>query len=74
MGKDGSQKPNPVVALFRFLGDSWAELKKVHFPTKQETIQSSIGVMLLVLFFAIILGLTDFIVGRVVQAVLSVNS
>ena len=74
MGKDGSQKPNAVKAFFQFLGDSWAELKKVHFPTKQETIQSSIGVMLLVLFFAIILGLTDAIIGRVVQVVLNVNS
>ena len=74
VGKDDSQKPNPVVALFRFFGDSWVELKKVHFPTRQETIQSSIGVMLLVLFFAIILGVTDAIVGRVVQVVLNVNS
>ena len=74
MGKDGSQKPNAVVASMQFFGDSWAELKKVHFPTRQETIQSTIGVMLLVLFFAIILGLTDAIVGRVVQVVLNVNS
>ncbi|MCC6932003.1 MAG: preprotein translocase subunit SecE [Deltaproteobacteria bacterium] len=57
-----------------FLSESVVELKKVHFPTRKETIQSTLGVLWLIVIFAFILGLTDWVIGRVIQMVMSYNS
>jgi preprotein translocase subunit SecE len=65
-----TQGSNPVARSVQFVGDSIDELKKVHPPTKQETIQGTIGVLVMVVLFGIFLGLADLIVGKVMQAIL----
>lgn len=52
-------KGNVTLKKSRYLADSIAELKKVSFPTREETIKTSIWTVLFVLFFSIILALFD---------------
>lgn len=54
-----------------FSKEAWVELKKVHTPTKQETIQASVVVMLMLFLFAGFLGLVDLFVGRVMQWIIT---
>lgn len=65
-----TQGSNPIARFVQFVRDSIDELKKVHPPTRQETVQGTIGVLIMVMLFGIFLGLADFIVGRVMQAIL----
>lgn len=51
--------------------ESWDELKKVHSPTRQETIAMTVRVFALVALFGVFLGLTDFFVGSVMKALLT---
>lgn len=68
MSKENKGK---ISAFVNFFPSAWQELKKVHTPTRQETIQGTLGVILLVCFFGIFLGLTDMAVGRLMQAILT---
>lgn len=68
--KDQAAKANFVVRSTTFTRDAWEELKKVHTPTRQETIQATIVVMVMIFVFAIFLGLTDLIVHSVMQRIL----
>lgn len=70
MAAQKSKQANVVVRGVTFFRESMDELKKVHPPTRQETIQGTIGVLLMVLLFGVFLGLTDLIVGKVMQSVL----
>ena len=69
MGKEN--KSGKFASALNYFPSSWQELKKVYTPTRQETIQGSLGVVLLVFFFGIFLGLTDFVVGKIMQAILT---
>jgi preprotein translocase subunit SecE len=50
--------------------DSYAEIKKVTFPTKQETIQATLVVLLMMALVAAYLGLLDLVFFRLMQALL----
>ena len=67
----GQEKKNVVARSVDFATESWDELKKVHPPTKQETIQVTILVVFLVVLFGAFLGLTDKIGGEVMKNVLT---
>lgn len=54
-----------------FLQSAVDELKKVHPPTRQETIQATILVLVMIVLFAVFLGATDLAVGLVMQRVLT---
>ena len=54
-----------------FAKESWAELKKVHSPTRQETIQATIVVLVMVVIFSMFLGLADFVVGLMMKNILT---
>jgi len=54
-----------------FISESWNELKKVHFPTRAESIQMTIVVFALIIFSSIFLGLIDLGVGSLMKRVLS---
>ena len=73
VAKSGNQSSNIVAKAFGFMKSSVEELRKVHFPTRQETIRSSIGVLFLIIVFASFLGLTDWAVGSVMRYVLNLN-
>ena len=52
------KKSNPIVAYFT---DSVEELRKVVWPTKEQTIQLTIITLVFSLLFAILLGVLDFV-------------
>ena len=69
MAKKKQEKKNPVARAADFTSATMDELKKIHTPTRQETIQGTIGVLLMVAFFGLFLGLSDLFVGKIMQAV-----
>ena len=48
-----------LFGLIPFLQDSWLELRKVHHPNRQETIQATVVVMAMVVTVALFLGAVD---------------
>ena len=64
-------KTNLAVSSVNFFKEAWAELKKVHRPTRQETVQMTKSVILLIVIFAVFLGLVDFISGYVMRWLLN---
>ena len=54
-----------------FLSEVWAELKKVHWPTRKETYAATMVVLVVTVIVAIFLGIVDFAISNVVQAILS---
>ena len=54
-----------------FVGEVWAELKKVHWPTRKETYAATVVVIVITILVAVFLGVVDFAVSHVVKAILS---
>jgi preprotein translocase subunit SecE len=54
----------------QFLTEVQSEFKKVTWPSQQEYTYGTIGVVVVVLVVTLVLGLTDFALGRLVQAIL----
>jgi preprotein translocase subunit SecE len=54
-----------------YVQEVWAELKKVHWPSRKEVTAATVVVLVVVLVVAVFLGLVDFGVSRLVQLVLS---
>lgn len=54
-----------------FLSESVAELKKVTFPTRQQTIQAAIITVFIVMFVSLALFVLDIIFGQLMRAILS---
>ena len=51
--------PNPVARFARYVEDSKVELRKVTWPTLQETRKATLAVLGFVAVMAVILGLVD---------------
>ena len=60
-----------VLRATDFFAEVWAELKKVHFPTRKETYAATVVVLVVTVLVAVFLGVVDFAVSHVVQAILS---
>jgi preprotein translocase subunit SecE len=54
-----------------FLGEVWAELKKVHWPTRKETYAATLVVLVVIFIVGVFLGVVDFAVSHIVRAILS---
>jgi len=54
-----------------FLGEVWAEMKKVHWPTRKETYAATMVVLVVTVIVAVYLGAVDLAVSRLVQWILS---
>ena len=54
-----------------FLNEVWTEMKKVHFPTRKETYAATLVVVVVTILVAAFLGVVDFAVSHLVQAILS---
>ena len=68
-GLDSLKQP---VARFReFLEECWAELKKVHFPARQETQVATVVVIAAVLFVTVYLGVVDWVLAWFINRALS---
>lgn len=61
---------NPVTRSREFLEECWAELKKVHWPSREETRAATIAVIVGVGVVALYLGLVDFVVSLIISRVL----
>lgn len=58
-----------LFGLIPFFQDSWLELRKVHHPTKQETIQATIVVMAMLVAVSLFLGAVDLLLAYLMQLV-----
>lgn len=54
----------------QFFKEVWIELKKVHWPSWKETRAATIVVVVVVMIFALFLGLVDFGLSHVIQRLL----
>lgn len=54
----------------QFLIEVQAEFKKVTWPSQQEYVYGTIGVIVVVAIVTVVLGSADFVLGKLVQAVL----
>jgi preprotein translocase subunit SecE len=57
----------------QFFREVKVELQKVTFPTRQETVGSTVVVLVLTVILAIYLGLSDWLLARIVQMLLQVG-
>jgi preprotein translocase subunit SecE len=57
------------VRTVTFLQEVWAELKKVHWPSRKETYAATVVVVVIVALVAVYLGTVDFLLSQVVQAI-----
>ena len=72
MGKGSKQKATAEKeSLGQFFRSAYAELKKVHAPTREETVRTTIVVVIMMIFFAFFLSVADYGVGRIMTAVLT---
>jgi len=54
-----------------FFSEVWAEMKKVHWPTRKETYAATMVVLVVTVLIAVFLGVVDFAISHMVQAILS---
>ncbi len=65
-----NRNENPIV---RYYNETRAELRKVTWPTREETVNLTIIIVTVMVVIAIFLGLLDFIFSEVVSGILSSN-
>jgi preprotein translocase subunit SecE len=51
-------------AIVRYFRETLAELRKVNWPTRQEAMQLTVIVLVVVIFMSALLGLLDFVFSR----------
>jgi preprotein translocase subunit SecE len=61
----------PVSRSREFLEECWAEVKKVHFPSRKETQAATLAVILGVVIVALYLGAVDLVISWLIRRVLS---
>ncbi len=57
----------------QFFREVKVELQKVTFPTRQETVGSTVVVLVLTVILAVYLGLSDWLLARIVAMLLQVG-
>ncbi|MBQ9405499.1 MAG: preprotein translocase subunit SecE [Desulfovibrio sp.] len=62
---------NPVTRFLRYVEDARAELRKVTWPTLQETRKATLAVLGFIAVMAVILGLVDLGLSTLIKAILS---
>jgi len=61
----------PYTRSVEFLQECWVELKKVHWPTRQETQAATIVVIIGVTLVAAYLGIVDTVLSWIIRRALS---
>lgn len=69
-GEGVAGRARSVPSLTGFARDSWAELKKCTWPTRQETMNLTFAVIGMTLAIAAFLGLIDAILDQVIKALI----
>ena len=67
-----AEKAKKQNAIQRYFSETTGELRKVSWPTRQEAVQLTIIVLVVMVFMGVFLGLVDFIAGHVLNLVLGV--
>lgn len=73
-GAKGSKAPESagkVQQLKEFFDESIVEMKKVTWPTRKETIATSVAVLVMVVFMSLFLGVVDLGLAKAIEAILS---
>lgn len=65
------KEPNILTRFFRYVEDSRAELRKVTWPTLQETRKATLAVLGFIAVMAILLGLVDLGLSTLIKSILS---
>jgi len=65
------EKKNIFITSREYLSEAYGELKKVTYPTKQETTQAAIVTIVLIVTVAIVASLFDVIFGQLMKAILA---
>ena len=60
--------------LWAFIQDAQVEVRKVVWPTRQETLQTTGIVIIAVIFFAIVLGILDWGLGAAIESIIGQGS
>jgi preprotein translocase subunit SecE len=69
--EDRLQRVKDVVPQGRqFVGEVWTELRKVHWPTRQETLAATAVVIIVVLIVSLWLGLVDGVISFLMKRIL----
>ena len=69
-GATAVAKPNFIEATFQFLREVKVELKKVTWPSRKQTIGSTVVVLILVLLISLFLGVVDMGLSQLIRVVL----
>jgi preprotein translocase subunit SecE len=67
-----AEKAKKQNAIQRYFSETTGELRKVSWPTRQEAIQLTIIVLVVMVFMGIFLGLVDLIAGHVLNLALGI--
>jgi preprotein translocase subunit SecE len=67
----GDTIKQPITRSVEFLTECWAELKKVHFPSRKETQAATLVVIIGVIIVATYLGVVDYVLSSIITRVLS---
>lgn len=70
MAKTESAKKNRDNAIVQYLRETWFELKKVSWPTRQEALNLTLMVILVTTFLAIVLSLMDWAISEAFRLIL----
>jgi preprotein translocase subunit SecE len=65
-----SKARDVVPRSMNFLQEVWAELKKVHWPTRTETYAATAVVIAVVVIVGLFLGSVDFVISQAIQLIL----
>lgn len=70
-GKQAAESEGSIFSRgSRYVSESLDELKKIHSPTRQETIQATVVTMVIVVFISAVVAMMDLIFGWVTRMIL----
>ncbi|HUH96054.1 MAG TPA: preprotein translocase subunit SecE [Anaerolineales bacterium] len=67
-----AEKAKKQSAIQRYVNETAGELRKVSWPTRQEAVQLTIIVLVVMIFMGAFLGLVDLIAGHVLNLALGI--
>jgi preprotein translocase SecE subunit len=73
MAKSTTDERSAIRKFLDFFPEAWAELKKVHTPSRQETVTMTIRVLGMITVFSVFLGLTDLIIGSLMRHIFNLT-
>jgi len=64
MAKKAARKKKKELGVIRYFRETWIELKKVSWPTRQEAINLTLIVLAVTVFMAALLGVLDYLFAQ----------